>query len=47
MAIGRNDLAALADENVEHMNRDGLRINKDYFVCFSKFQVTLLLTVST
>lgn len=46
MAIGRNDLAALADENVEHLNRDGLRINKDFFVRFLRiFKWLFLLTI--
>lgn len=32
MAIGRNDLAASADETVEQFNRDGFKSRKDFFV---------------
>jgi anaphase-promoting complex subunit 1 len=32
MAIGRNDLAASADETVEQFNRDGFKSKKDFFV---------------
>jgi hypothetical protein len=32
MAIGRNDLAASAEETVEQFNRDGFKSKKDFFV---------------